>query len=190
MKYLTHAQLSETLRMLADFYDSHPLVPVPQDFNYGWLRAYVHKGITPANSKDILRSVGSFTKAFEDERMLASVPVGHITLDIMVPRDEVCVRKVVGTRTVPAETVPSSYSPERVIPEHEEEIVEWECGSVLAPDGDPQTMVEGVEAQVAAAEQVAEAAAEEKAEVGTLATERLANGTYEDAILTDDQIPF
>ena len=39
-------------------------------------------------------------------------------------RDSVCTRNVVGTRHVPAE----------VIPAHDEEIVEWDCGSLLAED--------------------------------------------------------
>ena len=102
MKYLSNEQLVETLRAMADFYESHPLAPAPMDLGYGWMNCYMHA----SDAKEILQSAR---------------------------REAVCQRKVVGTRIIPAQTVPSSYTEEKFIPEHEEEIVEWDCSPVLAP---------------------------------------------------------
>lgn len=127
MKYLTNAQLVETLRAMADFYEKHPSAPPPMDMSYGWMNCYL-----PADeARDFLRSVGSFKKEYEDEYLRAKVACGHIDLQFSVKREAVCVRKVVGTRTIPAETRPSEYIPEKFIPEHEEEIVEWDCAEPI-----------------------------------------------------------
>jgi hypothetical protein len=134
MKYLTNAQLVKTLRAMADFYESHPLAPVPYDMAYGWMKAYMPND----QAKTILASLGSFKKKYEDDYFRACVTLGHIELQFSVERTQICERKVVGTRVVPAQTVPSEYIPERFIPEHEEEIVEWDCKEPILADSTKQ----------------------------------------------------
>jgi hypothetical protein len=58
-------------------------------------------------------------------------------LQFSVDREAVCQRKVVGTRTIPEQVIPSEYVAERVIPAHEEEIVVWDCEPVLKPQSEP-----------------------------------------------------
>lgn len=146
MKDLTNAQFIETLRVMAEFYEAHPTAPIPSDFHYGWLRCHTF-GLEPEAVKELLRSLGSFAKEYEDAYFIAKVQVGHITLDFVNYRDKVCTRKVVGTKTVPQQVIPSSYTEEQVIPEHEEEIVEWDCTeAVMRPD---TPMVEPVPVAVA-----------------------------------------
>jgi hypothetical protein len=117
---------------MADFYESHLLAPAPMDLGYGWMNCYMHA----SDAKEILQSLGSFTKRYEEDYFRACVQVGEIELQFSARREAVCQRKIVGTRIIPAQTVPSSYTEEKFIPEHEEEIVEWDCGEpILAKEG-------------------------------------------------------
>ena len=90
---------------------------------------------TPEEVKAKLRQIGPFQKAINesDGSFEALVKVGDYTLVYYTSRENVCVKKVVGTKEVPEKVEPSYYTPEKVIPAHTEEIVEWDCGSVLAP---------------------------------------------------------
>lgn len=67
--------------------------------------------------------LGTFKKSVTDYSTNAEVALeSGFTVKVSADRGTVCTRKVVGTKTVPAT--------ERVVeevPEHEEEIVEWEC---------------------------------------------------------------
>ena len=69
-----------------------------------------------------IRDIGPFKKEYTD----AFVHINPIGLEnvfsILIDRQTVCTRKVVGTKEVP----------ERVIPAHVEEIVEWDCKPMLA----------------------------------------------------------
>jgi hypothetical protein len=138
MKYLTNEQLVETLRAMADFYEAHPLAPGPMDMQYGWMNCYLPADI----AKEVLRSVGSFKKEYEDDFMRAKVKCGHLDLQFSVRREGICERKVVGTRLIPAQTVPAEIIPERFIPEHEEEIVEWDCKEPILADSTKQNTQE------------------------------------------------
>ena len=131
MKHLTNEQIVTTLRAMADFYEAHPTAPIPFDLQYGWMHAYLPSG---DEMKEFLRSLGSFKKVFEDDYFRAEVQVGEIALQFSTKRDNVCVRKVVGTKLVAEQVIPSSYTEERIIPAHEEEIVEWDCEPIMAPE--------------------------------------------------------
>jgi len=134
MKELNITQFTDMLRNLADFYETHPKAPIPFDFKYGWLNAYLPGG---DEGRAILQSLGSFRKVFEDDYFRAEVQVGEMTLRFSTRRENICVRKVVGTKIVAETVIPSSYTPETVIPAHEEEIVEWDCGQPIHGDAEP-----------------------------------------------------
>jgi hypothetical protein len=120
-------QQIQGLRDLADFYETVPEdVPLPFAFQ-SELLVFLHD-----NAKEHLRHIGSFEKRFEDLTsfgFIAVKKVGIFDLHFYAKRSDVCVRNVVGTRTIPAETIPATR--EQFIPEHEEEIVEWDCEPVL-----------------------------------------------------------
>ena len=110
---------AEGLRALADWYEQHPDVEHPGELSvYG-------AADTRERAAEIARMFGRATKSFTgvgDELMeLRHDFGGGVALRFVFNRDAVCSRRVVGTRTVP----------ERVIPAHTEEMVEWDCEPIL-----------------------------------------------------------
>jgi hypothetical protein len=116
-----------SLRELADFVES-------REFPDKWEGAYDENNFDSPrlifwarNKNDfglIASAMGSFKKESNGDYIGAKkiLPAGaYITLD--ANKNNTCTKKVVGTKIVPfkeAELVPA-------VPEHEEEIVEWEC---------------------------------------------------------------
>jgi hypothetical protein len=117
------------LRELADWYEAHPLVPEPY-----WLTGDISVYVS-YDPKAVFRSLGSFEKIFDDAYFRTKVEVGGRTLVISTQRENVCVAKVVGKKHVPETVIPSEYKPERVIAAHDEDIVEWDCSPIIAPEG-------------------------------------------------------
>lgn len=104
----------EGLRSLADFLAEHPDVPTPNDClgvvtdkagAVAWARAY------PKVEKDWLSNY----------LILRGMEFGGLHVEVYTERQAVCRRIVKGTRQVP----------ERIVPAHEEDIVEWECDEPL-----------------------------------------------------------
>jgi len=123
----TAEQCVEFLRLLADFYEQHPDVPLPLHLGFEFLNVYLHD-----NPKAVLASIGSFEKGAEDDYFIAKKKLGSYELVFKAKRDQVCERKVVGKRIIPAHVIPAEFKEETFVPEHEEEIVEWDCKPVLA----------------------------------------------------------
>lgn len=126
-----------SLRELAYFFTEHPELPVPTHTQF-------HVYFYPSRGKEGLRT---FAKAFEGRGGItqhvlgegethASLQfkghIGPFTIWTCAPQSEVCTSRQVGTRTVPA------VSAKPAVPEHEEPIIEWECGSILNPDDKPK----------------------------------------------------
>ena len=114
--------LVERLRALADWFATHPQAPQSVSYCDTWAHSYV-------TNTDAFRHLGPFTKEVSDEYFYAQVEVGDVHLRFMCPRTKVCTAKVVGTKFVEAVVIPAT--PEQVIPSHEEDIIEWDCHSVL-----------------------------------------------------------
>lgn len=125
-------ELVEFLRLLADFYEEHPDVPAPMDLTYGFLGVY----LPDSKAKEILAGLGSFEKVIQNgdygDYFIAKKKLGCMTLNFKVRRESVCTPKVVGKRTIPAHIVPAKFEPEQIVPEREEDIIEWECAPILA----------------------------------------------------------
>jgi hypothetical protein len=132
-------EVAQSLRLLADFYESHPTVPLPLDLTFNSLNVYVRD-----DPKTVLASIGSFEKAADGVYFIAKKQIGCFTLEFRTKRDSVCVRKVVGKRVVPAHVIPAEFKEETFIPEHEEDIVEWDCQPIL-PNSEPEPELEGME---------------------------------------------
>lgn len=107
------------LRALLDWFETHPDAPIPYQLDASTWHCRLNKDDLPR-----LRDIGDFEKRFNDTDgdFEAVVHVGKARIIYYTHRDNICIPRVVGKRTVPAEVVPES-----VIPEHEEDIIEWEC---------------------------------------------------------------
>ena len=79
-----------------------------------------------------IKALGTCEKEYTDWSVKVFKNFGPIKYGVYTNRDSVCTKTVVGKRIVPA--VASRYYPE--VPEHEEDVVEWNCGSILADESE------------------------------------------------------
>lgn len=94
------------LRELASFLESTPTAPASWDHNY------LVSTQTAEEFREIARHVGFAKKEFDGEWVSLKKNFGPVQYEVFVHRSKVCEKRVVGTR---------------VVPEHVEEVVEWEC---------------------------------------------------------------
>jgi hypothetical protein len=103
----------EKLRRLADLYERIGDFPQP---------SILTLFLNDEQLSDYLRDIGSFKKEYSDSYCYIK-PVGlEGVFEILVNRSAVCERVVVGEEEIP----------ERTIPAHKKEIVEWKCRPMLA----------------------------------------------------------
>ena len=68
--------------------------------------------------------VGEYFRAFHR--------FGHLPVEACISRQSVCKPVVVGTKIVPT-SIRTEYIPKEIIePEHEEDIIEYQCESILS----------------------------------------------------------
>ena len=121
-------EFAEALRKLARWYEEHPDIPRPSD------PALCVYAIDHVDITFLARTLGTFTKEVTASGGLYMIArdFGGVVLRFVYNRDTVCTKRVVGTRTVPATPA------QPACPEHEEEIVEWDCPhSLLGEVGEP-----------------------------------------------------
>jgi|SRR6187399_2339080 len=111
-----HAEAIQGFRDAIAWYEAHPDVPLPEltITNYG-----------TSDCEATARALGTFEKIHLDDLFTLKKMFGPVAARFHFMRGEVCVRRVVGTRSVPASTIE--------IPAREEEIVEWDCQPILQP---------------------------------------------------------
>jgi len=116
----------QQLREVADWYEQHPDTPLTHEEAFSLPLYGVH---TPTEAGRLLRLFAPCEKEWTASmlRIVKRFPSGA-TIIAVFNRSEVCTRNVVGMRIIPA----------RVIEEHEEEIVEWDCGPLLAAEAEPE----------------------------------------------------
>ena len=124
------AEFVRSLRELADFYEVRPELPLPNS-GYNW-------DLLACGGKEKLAWMATLLKPCEKDfkGVLAKVfrRFGPFKLEAYTLRSNVCERVVVGTRTVPEKIIPAQVK--EIVPEHEEDIVEWKCpDSLLAGEG-------------------------------------------------------
>lgn len=115
---------SELLRKIADFCEEYPDFPLPTIYP-----SSVSFHLEPETAKEFLRSLGSFEKHYYGNFFNATKKIDGVTYEFWVARDAVCKRVVKGTRHVEA-----TIRPAELIPEHEEELIEWECEEPILAD--------------------------------------------------------
>jgi hypothetical protein len=122
---MTHQEYADSLRKIADLFEKHTELKLPHDcdqFNYFSANA-------PSELEKLTRALGKCTKRY-DRAFTGSFEldsrIGQIEFRAILNKNRVCKARVVGTKTVPAVVIP-----ERTIPEHQEEIIEWDCSEPL-----------------------------------------------------------
>ena len=108
---------------LSKYYATHPDAPAPYlaQTEYVWISG------TPEEYK----AVGAGEKEYSDNNFFFTVELipDVLTLKFATNRENVCTKRVVGTRIVPEYIQPST--PSQIIAEHTEEIIEWDCPESL-----------------------------------------------------------
>lgn len=136
------------LRALARFLDDHPEVPLPYHGAHAEGSAlpafpiYLTDGATArAGMAVIARAMGGAVKApkthhdgTEDFQVWREF--GGIVLYAQAPREQVCTRRVTGTREV-TEEIPDPDAPKVTVTRTVEDVT-WECGPLLAPPAEPE----------------------------------------------------
>lgn len=112
---------------IAKFFNDNPHLMVPT-----WMQEITCFPNDEAESKRLLplfaKAMGSAKKVYGDTTFSLEKTFGdRLKLQFMAYRDQVCERIVVGKETVPAHIVPEKHVPEHVV-----EKVEWRCSSILA----------------------------------------------------------
>ena len=124
MSQMTHSQYASSLRMIADWFEAHPEVPLPHDAaEFGLFTVHDREGM-----EKVARIFGSCEKEYTEGFFKLKKKFGEIEMRVIASRDQVCKRKVVGVKLVPEVTIPA----------HNKDIVEWECFEtpLLAPKDD------------------------------------------------------
>jgi len=90
----------------------------------------------PKNTQEEVRNwsaaLGTFEKDLENDTYFRMVQrQENFSVRVTFKKELVCERRVVGTKLVP-----DNFTPGRLEPAHEEDIVEWDCKSILAPEED------------------------------------------------------
>jgi len=114
---------AKSLRLVADFYDKvEDDFPVPDG---ALTKSFYY---TPNSNKDMARRIakglGNCEKSYSGSLFEIFKDFEGLCLGFIFGRDTVCEKKVVGTKEVP-----SCY-----IPSHMEEIIEWDCKSILSQE--------------------------------------------------------
>lgn len=120
-------QYAQSLRAIADFYDAHPEVTAPADDTL-----YNGTMDEKADAQNLVRALGHCEKEYDESLFKIIGTFGNIKVRFVFYRENVCTKRVVGTKIVPAHIIPARE--EQEVPEREEEIVEWDCAPLMAGD--------------------------------------------------------
>jgi hypothetical protein len=114
------AEFIRGLREFADFLERNREAPCPLR---GMFNVFAE---TRERFGELARLIGGrLDKVYTDTRWAVLCRrFGPIRYELNIHREMICERRVVGTKVVP----------EQVIPTHVEEVVEWECGPMLSPE--------------------------------------------------------
>ncbi len=125
----TRAESLRGLQQLINFLEVHTEVELPSfDFPI-----YFFAEAAKKNVKEIAHSLGTFEKTESESYLTLHKKFGGgVTLKAVFTRSAVCTKRVIGTHKVMKDVYPASVEPARV--EVEEEIVEWDCPSLLRGD--------------------------------------------------------
>lgn len=110
---MERTEYTDSLRKIADWFDTHQEIPIPHDAHIFYLFS-VH---TREGMEQVARVFGACEKEYADGLFKLKKQFGAIEMQVVAGREQICNRKVTGSKVVP----------ETVIPAHSVDIVEWEC---------------------------------------------------------------
>ncbi len=116
-------------RALIAFVEQHPRLPTLPALS---INCYDVGAETKENLADIAKQLGTFNKSTTGFLFTIKRMFGAASLSFIFLRDSVCVKRIVGTKTVEKEIYPAAVTSS--IEMVEEEIVEWDCPSLLRED--------------------------------------------------------
>lgn len=123
---ITSAEYANGLRLLADWIESNPDITLPSNEFSIW--SYHSK----EEAAKVMLALKPCDKLYNGDIFYIKRNFGAVTLRFVFSRSSVCTRKIVGTRVVPEKIEPAvEAKEEEIIPEHEENIYEWECEPIL-----------------------------------------------------------
>jgi hypothetical protein len=122
------------LRAVAQFYEDNP------GAWYDGLHLTLNMYIWGRRTREILartvRAFGQCTKKYDDINITVSRNFSdQVTLSVFAPRAKVCRRVILGTRILPARTLPATG--EVYLPQTTEEVVAWRCDPLLQEESPP-----------------------------------------------------
>jgi hypothetical protein len=110
------------LRALLAWCEAHPDID-----GHCSTEMYIYLWDDSVSMANLVRALGKAKKEYADDGLWLkknfSNREGEVLIKAVTSSNQVCTRRVIGTKQVP----------EQVIPAHVEEIVEWDCGSILKP---------------------------------------------------------
>jgi len=116
------------LRELADFYEARPDMELPIS-----LEISLYPSGKQGMAK-VARQMGKCEKVADGMFFRVKRFFGPIQLVAIEYRSMVCEKVTVGKKIVPETVIPAREA--QVIPEHEEEVVEWRCPELLVVGGE------------------------------------------------------
>ena len=114
---MTALEYAAALRRIADFYEQHQDFPLP---------ILPDVEVCPDDTREevvrIARVLGGYvTKEANGPLLVLVKDFGGVSLRVLFARSAVCERRIVGVRHVER----------RVVPAHDVEEIEWDCGSIF-----------------------------------------------------------
>jgi hypothetical protein len=126
---MTNQEYANSLRLIANFLESHPELPCPEQTLTSYSLHDKKRFSLVARS---LSHGGRCEKVYEDTIVNLTRDFDGITLRYIGVRSNVCEQIRVGTKFVPEQYVPPRPAVEaHVVPEHEEAVYEWRCAPAL-----------------------------------------------------------
>tara|TARA_B110001454_G_C12690559_1_gene422137 strand:+ start:749 stop:1171 length:423 start_codon:yes stop_codon:yes gene_type:complete len=100
----------------------------PYSWVWGWDGQDVPETMASA-AKAGLGKADAVKKDYSNSTMNLELVFGNLVFTIHCERDKVCVKRVVGTKTITKQVAVGGYENKEV----EEEVIEWDCHPLLAP---------------------------------------------------------
>ena len=130
-------QLVEDLRDFANFVEEHgsdlPKVTVElRSWIWGYDLDNGEEGIPKAVALTMragMKSTHDVTKEYSDDYFRLYIKFGELQYKVVCNRDAVCVKNVIGTKTVTQRMPPEGEWTDQIITQ---DIVEWKCNPLLA----------------------------------------------------------
>ncbi len=114
------AERLDSMDMLLDFLRNNPVIPLPR---WGYVSSYNWEN---DNLKDVVKAMSPCDKEVTESFFKLATRIGDIEFSTNFNRDDVCEKKVIGTREVAEVTYEA----------HTVDIVEWTCPDSLLGGND------------------------------------------------------